>query len=86
MHVLSIKVLAVYICICKGITDSAIREAVATGKSFKTLKRELGLSAQCGTCVVDAIALVKQEQLQYQARLSAVITTPAMAIPIKQVA
>ncbi|MCE0555836.1 MULTISPECIES: (2Fe-2S)-binding protein [Motilimonas] len=77
-----------YICICKGITDKTIREAVATGKSFSALKRELGLSAQCGVCVADAISLIKKEQLQYQGQAYAANVRAAhdQSIAIKQVA
>ncbi|MFD1216083.1 MULTISPECIES: bacterioferritin-associated ferredoxin [Microbulbifer] len=40
-----------YVCICKGITDSQIKEAVYDGStSVKSLRRHLGVSSQCGRC------------------------------------
>lgn len=40
-----------YICLCKGITDSQIREAVANGATqFGQLRKDLGVASQCGKC------------------------------------
>ncbi len=40
-----------YVCLCKSITDSQIREAVANGATrFGQVRKELGLAAQCGKC------------------------------------
>lgn len=40
-----------YVCICKGITDRQIKEAVYDGStSVKALRRHLGVSSQCGRC------------------------------------
>ncbi len=40
-----------YVCICNGITDRAIREAVAAGVSSLTeLERRTGCSGACGSC------------------------------------
>nr|WP_010133092.1 bacterioferritin-associated ferredoxin [Microbulbifer agarilyticus] len=40
-----------YICICKGITDRQIKDAVHDGStSIKALRRQLGVSSQCGRC------------------------------------
>lgn len=44
-----------YVCLCKGITDSDIREAVAGGMTnYRELRLALGLSSQCGKCAVQA--------------------------------
>lgn len=44
-----------YICLCKGITDSQIRTAVAEGMTdYRDLRRALGLSTQCGKCGIHA--------------------------------
>ncbi|MES2364627.1 MAG: bacterioferritin-associated ferredoxin [Pseudomonadota bacterium] len=59
-----------YICICKAVTDSAIREAVCQGACrMRDLKAGLGVSAQCGKCAchVKAVleeALSKQDMMQ----------------------
>lgn len=40
-----------YVCLCRGITDSQIRRAVAAGVDrFSDLRRELDLASQCGKC------------------------------------
>ena len=63
-----------YICLCKAITDSQIREAVSRGTTqFGQLRRELGLASQCGKCGLLAKEVfdqsmessVDQEQLFY---------------------
>ena len=44
-----------YICLCKSVTDSQIREAVANGsKSFGQVRKELNLASQCGKCGIIA--------------------------------
>jgi len=41
-----------YVCICKAVTDSAIRQAAAEGvHSFRELTARTGCSTQCGRCV-----------------------------------
>lgn len=46
-----------YICICKGITDKQIREAVNSRKTNnpKEILKALGIGTDCGTCVEDAV-------------------------------
>ncbi|MEW5251297.1 bacterioferritin-associated ferredoxin [Microbulbifer sp. 2201CG32-9] len=40
-----------YVCICKGITDRQIKEAIYDGStSVKALRHQLGVSSQCGRC------------------------------------
>ena len=40
-----------YVCLCKGITDSAIRDAVYDGaSSFRDVRHSLGVATQCGKC------------------------------------
>ena len=40
-----------YICLCKSVTDSQIREAVANGATqFGQVRKELNLASQCGKC------------------------------------
>jgi len=41
-----------YVCICKGVTDSAIREAVQEGTTTVSgLREQLGCTGQCGKCM-----------------------------------
>ena len=41
-----------YVCICRAVTDSAIRQAVVDGaRSLRELSVRTGCSTQCGRCV-----------------------------------
>ena len=40
-----------YVCLCKGITDTQIRAAVQDGaSSLREVNRNLGVASQCGKC------------------------------------
>ena len=40
-----------YVCICKGITDTQIRAAVEDGaSSLRDVRNTLGVASQCGKC------------------------------------
>ena len=40
-----------YVCICKGVTDTAIRAAVQEGTTtISGLRKRLGCTGQCGKC------------------------------------
>ena len=40
-----------YVCICKGITDTQIRAAVQDGaSSLRDVRNSLGVASQCGKC------------------------------------
>lgn len=54
-----------YICVCKGVTDSAIRNAVYQGADrMRDLKTCLGVSEQCGICACDAKEVLEQALMQ----------------------
>ena len=55
-----------YICICKGVTDTAIREAVCQGDAdrMRDLKACLGVSEQCGICAAHAQEILEQALMQ----------------------
>lgn len=43
---------SMYICICKAVNDSAIKQAVSDGVSnFRDLSSRTGCGTQCGSCV-----------------------------------
>ncbi len=63
-----------YVCLCRSITDSQIREAVAKGNtSFSQVRKQLDLASQCGKCGIMArevfnesmATMVDDEQLFY---------------------
>jgi bacterioferritin-associated ferredoxin len=40
-----------YICVCQAVTDRQIREAAQGGaRTLKDLRRELGVTRDCGRC------------------------------------
>jgi bacterioferritin-associated ferredoxin len=44
-----------YICICKGVTDHHIKQAVVQGAhDFEAIKQKFGLTTACGRCEVSA--------------------------------
>jgi bacterioferritin-associated ferredoxin len=54
-----------YICICKGVTDTAIREAVCQGADrMRDLKACLGVSEQCGICAAHAQEILERALMQ----------------------
>lgn len=54
-----------YICVCKGVTDSAIRDAVRKGADrMRDLKTHLGVSEQCGICACHAKEVLEQALMQ----------------------
>ncbi len=50
-----------YVCICKGITDSQIRAAVEDGAtSLCELRNTLGVASRCGQCNILANKIIRQ--------------------------
>lgn len=40
-----------YVCLCKGVTDKAIRRTVEDGaRTWREVQRETGCGTQCGKC------------------------------------
>lgn len=57
-----------YVCLCKGITDSQIKNAVNAGAtSVGQLRKCLGVASQCGKCGISAREIV-QETLNSQSQ------------------
>jgi len=49
-----------YVCLCKGITDTQIRAAVQEGaSSMRELRNTLGVASQCGKCGILARDIVR---------------------------
>ena len=51
-----------YVCLCKGVTCSAIRSAVTEQgvASLRDLSRDLGVATQCGKCARTARQLLDE--------------------------
>lgn len=40
-----------YVCLCKGVSDHTIRDAVSDGaRSWREVREETGCGTQCGKC------------------------------------
>jgi bacterioferritin-associated ferredoxin len=53
-----------YVCLCKGITDTQIREAVQQGAhSLKDVRNTLGVASQCGKCGVLTREILRETAL-----------------------
>jgi bacterioferritin-associated ferredoxin len=53
-----------YVCICKGITEKQIQEAISSRntKNPKEVLKALGVGSDCGTCVEDAVLTLLDQQ------------------------
>lgn len=50
-----------YVCLCKGITDGQIKQAVAaTNGSFKAIVNDLQIAKHCGQCAQLALEIYQQ--------------------------
>lgn len=50
-----------YVCICRGITDSQIREEICNGACrMRDLRSRLGVAAQCGRCGECCMELLRE--------------------------
>jgi bacterioferritin-associated ferredoxin len=50
-----------YVCICKGITDTQIRAAVEDGaSSMRDVRNTLGVASQCGKCGILTREIVRE--------------------------
>jgi len=51
---------AMYVCVCKAVSDHAIRRAVADGAdSFEELQARTGCTTCCGCCEAEARELLE---------------------------
>lgn len=50
-----------YVCVCKAVTDRQIREAAMGGaRTLKDLRRDLGVTSDCGRCASCARECLKE--------------------------
>jgi bacterioferritin-associated ferredoxin len=50
-----------YVCVCKAVTDRQIREAAEGGaRTLGDLRRELGVTSECGRCASCAHECLKE--------------------------
>lgn len=52
-----------YICICKGITEKMLVDQLSNfNRSEKEILKNLGIGDSCGSCVVDAVKKILENQ------------------------
>ncbi len=50
-----------YVCVCKGITDTQIRAAVQDGAgTVRDVRLRLGVASQCGKCGIQTREIVRE--------------------------
>lgn len=50
-----------YVCLCKGVSDKAIRRSVEEGaRSWREVQRETGCGTQCGKCARMGKAITRE--------------------------
>ncbi|PZP44036.1 MAG: (2Fe-2S)-binding protein [Azospirillum brasilense] len=58
-----------YVCLCNGITDTQVKDAIASGASrCCEIYSKCGCKAQCGTCTRMILAMMRAQPEQVQAR------------------
>lgn len=60
-----------YVCLCRGITDQDIKDAMQNGaESIRDLREMLDLGTCCGRCVPEAKTIISEELAEIAARIS----------------
>jgi bacterioferritin-associated ferredoxin len=60
-----------YVCLCRGITDQDIKNAVADGAgTYREVRDLLDLGTCCGRCAPEARAIISDEVAQNLARIA----------------
>lgn len=60
-----------YVCLCRGITDQDIKDAMADGaQSYREIRDQLDLGTCCGRCAPEAKAIISEELSLIAARIS----------------
>ncbi|HLD65230.1 MAG TPA: bacterioferritin-associated ferredoxin [Pseudomonas sp.] len=50
-----------YVCLCQGVTDGQIRDAIYEGCcSYRDVRETLGVASQCGKCACLAKEVVRE--------------------------
>ncbi|AWM81385.1 (2Fe-2S)-binding protein [Gammaproteobacteria bacterium ESL0073] len=63
-----------YVCLCQGITDKDIRDAINSGcSSYKEVRAALNIASQCGKCGCLAKQITKETMVEAQLSSSAVV-------------
>ncbi|MVW76162.1 bacterioferritin-associated ferredoxin [Pseudomonas xionganensis] len=61
-----------YVCLCEGVTDGQIRDAIYEGCcSYRDVRASLGVASQCGKCACLAKQVVRETLNEVQSAQSA---------------
>ncbi len=67
-----------YVCVCRGVTDREIHEAVDRGaRTLSDLSFDTGVATQCGTCANTARKILREAISQGRQISLPVINNPA---------
>jgi len=56
-----------YVCLCHGVTDGQIRDAILEGCcSYRDVRQTLGVASTCGKCAVAAKEVVRETLTELQ--------------------
>ena len=62
-----------YVCLCTGVTDGQIREAIYEGCcSYKEVRQATGVASQCGKCACLAKEVVRETLNKLQTAQAAI--------------
>ncbi len=60
-----------YVCLCRGITDQDIKDAMQNGaESIRDVREMLDLGTCCGRCVPEAKTIISEELAEIAVRIS----------------
>jgi len=61
-----------YVCLCEGVTDGQIRDAIFEGCcSYRDVRKTLGVASQCGKCACLAKQVVRETLSEVQSSQTA---------------
>ncbi len=61
-----------YVCLCEGVTDGQIRDAIYEGCcSYRDVRNTLGVASQCGKCASLAKQVVRETLSEVQSSQAA---------------
>ncbi|WP_419811825.1 (2Fe-2S)-binding protein [Bacterioplanoides sp.] len=49
-----------YVCLCKGITQQQLQQAVENGDSYAQIRQKTGIATDCGCCGQSAKQMVRE--------------------------
>ncbi|MGE8497623.1 MAG: bacterioferritin-associated ferredoxin [Pseudomonas sp.] len=62
-----------YVCLCEGVTDGQIRDAIYEGCcSYRDVRETLGVASQCGKCACLAKQVVRETLSEVQSSQAAI--------------